>query len=99
MKFKKCEVCKEYHWTDDKCQPEYFVYHEEYLGDESKTIRATNHEDAALKYGQYYNTQNDYVLINDSTKVKVEKDGVIKFFEIGAEPDVHYTSNEIKTLD
>jgi len=97
--FNRCEVCKEWHWNNEKCAPEYFVYHEEYMGDEAKSVRAHSHEDAALKYGQYYN-QDDYPLMDgDTIKVKVEKDGVIKFFEVGAEPDIHYTSNEIDKLD
>ena len=98
--YKKCEICKEWHWTNDRCLPEYFVYHEEYMGDEAKSIRASGHESAALKYGEYYNRDGDYCLMDGSTiKVKVEKDNVIKFFEIGAEPDIHYTSNEINSLD
>lgn len=97
--FKKCEECKEYHWGDEKCSPEYFVYHEEYMGDESKSVRAFSHEGAALKYGEYYN-QDDYPLMDgDTIKVKVEKGGVIKFFEVGAEPDIHYSLTEIDALD
>ena len=96
--FKKCEICKEWHWTNEKCAPEYFVYHEDYMGDEAKSIRAYDHENAALKYGQYYNKE-DYPLMNDTIQVKVvDKDGVIKFFEVGAEPDIHYTSKEIDTF-
>lgn len=97
--FKRCDVCKEWHWTNEKCDPEYLIYHEEYLSDEGKSVRANSHEDAALKYGQYYN-QDDYPLMNDTIQVKVkDKDGVIKFFEVGAEPDIHYSSKEIDMLD
>lgn len=96
--FKKCEQCHEFHWTDRACDPEYFVYFEEYMGDEPKIIHATSHEDAALKFAQYYNTRNDYSLMNKSIEVKVEQDGVIKFFNVGAEPDVHYSSSEIEGL-
>jgi hypothetical protein len=74
------------------------VYHEDYMGDEPKSVRAFDHEDAAIKYGQWYN-QDDYDLMNETIQVKVEKDGEIKFFEVGVEPDIHYTSKEIDKLD
>jgi hypothetical protein len=96
--YKKCDKCHEWHWTNSECEPEYLVYFEDYMGDEPKKIRASNHEAAALKFAQYYNTQNDYCLMNENIEVKVEKDGVIKFFKVGAEPDVHYSSSEIEGL-
>jgi hypothetical protein len=98
LDFKKCEVCKEYHWTDEKCAPEYFVYHEEYMGDKAKSIRACSHEDASIKYGEYYN-QDDYSLMNETIQIKVEKDGEIKFFKVEAELCIQYSSNEIDKLD
>ena len=94
--YKKCDKCHEWHWTNSKCNPEYLVYFEEYMGDEPKKMIASNHEDAALKFAQYYNTQNDYCLMNENIEVKVEKDGVVKFFVVGAEPDIHYSSSEIE---
>jgi hypothetical protein len=96
--FNKCRECGEWHYDNGRCAPEYFVYHKEYMGDEATSVRAHSHEDAAIKYAEYYN-QDDYPLMNDTAQVKVEKDGVIKFFEVGAEPDIHYTSNEIDKLD
>ena len=96
--FNRCAECGEWHWHNEKCAPEYYVYHEDYMGDEAKSVRAYSHEDAALKYGEYYN-QDGYPLMDDTIQVKVEKDGEIKFFEVGAEPDIHYSSNEIEKLD
>ena len=97
--YRKCNTCNEYHWTNEPCAPIYFIYHEEYLGDEPKEIRAYHHEGAAQKYGEYYN-ENDYPLMNgDTIKIKVEHDGVVEFYEVGAEPDIHYTTNEIKEKD
>jgi hypothetical protein len=93
--FKKCDNCHDWHWTNESCKPEYLVYYEDYMGDEPKLIHALSHNDAALKFAQYYNTRTDYSLINDSIDVKVEKDGIIKFFNIGAEPDIYYSSTEI----
>ncbi len=92
--FKKCEICKEYHWTDQICAPIYFVYHEEYLGDEAKQVRAYSHHEAAVKYGEYYNS-DDYILMDgDTIKIKVEFKDEIEFYEVGAEPDIHYTATE-----
>ena len=94
--FKRCDICNDYHWDDENCKPIYEVYHEDYLGDESKTIRAMSHEDAAQTYARYYN--EDYSLMNENIEVKVEKDGVTKFFCVGAEPDIHYSSEEIDSI-
>ncbi len=94
-KFEKCHICREYHWVGESCEPEYLVYHEEYLGDESKSVRAYDHEDAAVKYGKYYNEDGEYSLMNDEIEVKVEKDGEVKWFKVSAEPDIHYSSHEI----
>lgn len=97
--YKRCEKCKDWHWIDEHCLPEYLVYHEEYRGDEPKAVRAVSHEYASVIYGEYYN-QDDYPLMDGNTiKVKVEKDGVVKYFEVGAEPDIHYSSTEIETLE
>lgn len=96
--FEKCNKCHEYHWSDELCEPIYQVYFEEYMGDEPKEIHASNHEDAARKFAQYYNTRNDYCLMNDTIEVKVEKAGKVKYYRVGAEPDVHYTSSEIESL-
>jgi len=94
--FKKCENCHEWHWTNSECNPEYLVYYE----DEPNKMRASTHEDAALKFAEYYNNENDYCLINYNIEVKVEKDGVVKFFTVGAEPEygVYYAASEIEGI-
>lgn len=99
-KFEKCDICSEYHWSNVDCAPEYMVYHEEQMGDEYRTIRAHSHENAALKYGELYNS-DEYPLMDGSTiQLKVEKDdGVVELFEVGAEPDIHYTANKIDEID
>jgi len=95
MALEECKICKEYTFgRPHKCKPTYLVYHPNYMGDEPKEIRGTTHEDAALLYAQYYNTDCEYVLMNETISVKVEKDGKIEFYNVSAEPDVHYTSNE-----
>lgn len=97
-KYEKCDKCHEYHWSNVECDPEFKVYFEDYMGDEPKTIHASNHEDAAIEFAQFYNMRNDYCLMNEQIEVKVERDGVIKYFAVGAEPSVHYSSAEIKEL-
>ena len=96
--FNKCKKCNKYHWDNLECDPIYLVYYEEYMGDDPKEIRATNHEDAALVFAQYYNTQSDYCLMNETITVKVEKDGVIEYYEVGAEPYIYYSSKQIDSL-
>jgi hypothetical protein len=94
--YKKCTICGEYHWTDSKCLPIYLVYHEEYMGDEPKEVRAVDHEEAAEEYGRYYN-EDDYPLMNSDIEVKVVcPDGEEKWFTVSAEPDIHYSTNEIE---
>lgn len=94
MKYQRCDNCKDWHWTNRDCDPIYLVYYEEDLGDEPFKVRASDHEDAALKFAEQYNTQSDYVLMDDTIDVKVEKDGVIKFFTVGAETTINYISQE-----
>lgn len=96
MSYCKCYKCNEYHHQNENCRTEYNVYYEPYMGDEPKKIRASDHENAALGFAQYYNERSDYSLMNETIEVKVEKDGVVKYFNIGAEPDIHYTSSELK---
>lgn len=90
---KYCNECQKYHWNNEKCYPKYKVYHEE---DEPQLVGAFNHEDASLKSAEDYNTNNDYCLMNENIEVKVEKDGEVKYFNVGAEPSVDYTSTEIE---
>lgn len=94
-KYVKCGICNQWHWTDENCKPEYQVYFEEYLGDEPKTFRANSHEDAATEFAEYYDINNEQILIGNEIEIKVEKDGIIKHFRISAEPAVHYTSTEV----
>jgi hypothetical protein len=96
--YRKCDNCNEWHWTETDCNPEYMVYYEPYMGDDPKIIKASNHENAAIRFAEYYNTQCDYCLMNEFIEVKVEKDGIIKYFSIGAEPSIYYSSSEIENL-
>jgi hypothetical protein len=71
------------------------VYFEEYLGEEPMEIHAVDHEEAATKFGELYNTRSDYCLMDSNIEVEVKKDDVVKYFRVGAEPWVRYTSAEI----
>ena len=93
--YKLCKICDGFHYTTSKCSPEYNVYFEDYFGDEPKIFRADSHEEAAEKCGIYYNSNGDYPLMNETIEVKVEKDGVIKLFNVSAEPDIHYSTEEL----
>lgn len=96
--FRHCEVCKKYHWTNKPCDPEYKIYHDEYMGDEAVLVRGCNHEEAAENYGKYYNeNDSEYPLMNESIEIKViDQHEVVKFFRVGAEPDIHYSTTEIE---
>lgn len=91
--FVKCSRCNEFHWTSEKCKPEYFVYHPDYLGDEPKIMRANSHEEAAEKYSDYFNQEGS--LLKNTENVKVEKDGIIQFFRISAEISINYSAEAI----
>lgn len=92
---KKCERCGEYSHARfggvyDECQCEKFtVVNED--GDDYEVFATSDH-DAALKYAEKSNTENDYYLMNDSIEIKVNG----KKFNISAEPDVYYSASEAK---
>ena len=94
MKYLHCIICGEFHYTDTKCADEYLVYHEEDSGDEPHVIRAWHHEAAALKYGEHYNTYSDYALMNETIDLKVERNGEVEYYRVGAEPDIYYSSTQ-----
>lgn len=93
--FKKCGTCKEHHWTNQHCLPEWKVFHEDNLGDDFKLMRAANAEGAALAYASHYNTSSDYGLMNEEIDIFVEEKGVNVKFVVGAEPDIHYTVKKV----
>lgn len=94
-----CPICKEYHWTNESCGEKFSIYHKEYFDDEPKTIYGSSFKDAALKYAKYYN-RDDYPLMNETIQIKVvDSKGVSLFFNVGAEPDIFYTSVQIDSLD
>jgi len=94
--YKKCNVCGEYHWTNERCPSEFTVYHDDYLEEEGKRVRADSFEDAAEKYAVYYN-QDDYPLLDgEEIEIEVESpEGEKRRFKCGAETTVYYSINEL----
>lgn len=89
----KCDSCKEYHWTQLKCDP---VFNVTYKDGGIKEIRAYDHEEAATKFAEYYNTNSDYCLMGgDGIKISIEKDGEIKYYEVYAEVSIDYSAKEL----
>lgn len=91
--YEKCIQCTKWHWTNEHCADEYQVYHEDYNGDEPISVRGYGFNDAAETYATDYNSEGD--LMNETATIKIVKGGTVKWFSIGAEPSVHYTTDEI----
>ncbi|MES2829653.1 MAG: hypothetical protein V4687_15940 [Bacteroidota bacterium] len=85
-----CTECKEFH-SDGKCLPVYTVTYDDY----DKKIGAHGHWDAAMKFGEHYNSNSDYCLMNEEIEVSVEFEGVTKRFKVSAEPSIDYNADEI----
>lgn len=96
--FNKCTTCGEYHWTNEKCDPIYYVQIPDYHGDEWSDIRAKSHSDAVEKYCMLNDAGRDYDIINDGgLDVIFAKDaeGNIKKFSINAYVEPQYDAEEI----
>ena len=86
----QCRKCKEYRYAEVKeCHCKEFTVIDE--DGEEHDVRAMDKEGAALKYAEESNVEGDYYLMNET--VVIEVDGTK--FCIGAEPDVHYSVNEL----
>lgn len=98
--YTKCEQCKEYHWNNLSCNPMFKVYEPETMGDSAKTVRASDHEDAAIEFAKWYNEDGDYELMNNTIDVEVEDESGKRIkFTVGAEPDIHYSAKQIESLN
>jgi len=93
-KYIKCKECDNFHWSDSKCDP-IFIIKEGYYGIDSE-IHAYDFEEAAEKFAEKYNEENDWCLMNNEAEIKVtDSKGESKTFKIGAEQSVNYWSKEI----
>jgi hypothetical protein len=86
----KCKICKEYHWSHQKCNPIFYCQIPDYHNAEWDTIRAEDHTEAAEKYCEIFDSENGgYDIIGneglEEIRVKDEK-GIIKKFKIVAYP-------------
>jgi hypothetical protein len=97
MSYIKCRNCDNFHYEENECQPAWFVFHEDYLGEEPRKIHARRAEDAATKYGEYYNTNGDYRLMDEPICVFVTTitGKGKKQYKVSAEPTIDYYANEI----
>ncbi|MFM9952378.1 MAG: hypothetical protein ACKV1O_30895 [Saprospiraceae bacterium] len=94
--FNRCPKCDNYHWDNEKCNPEYTVYHDDYLGKDGKKMRAIDPVDAALRYASYYNERSDYCLMNEEIEIEVQDhDGQRIKYKIGAEASIDYHANRV----
>ncbi|MDR1459229.1 MAG: hypothetical protein LBI60_03340 [Bacteroidales bacterium] len=93
--YKLCEKCGIWHWKEEKCPPEYTVYHDDYLDEYGMKIHGYGFEDAAERYAIEYN-RDDCGLIDREIEVEIEDGGGLrKKFRLGAAPSVEYYVNEI----
>jgi hypothetical protein len=60
MKFEKCLICGEYGWESHRCNPEFYIFRENYEIEDSinyawpmRSYRASDYEDAAVKFCEY----------------------------------------------
>jgi hypothetical protein len=86
----ECKKCGEYrHSIVKECHCKIFTIIDEDQFEHE--IHAMDKEDAAIKYAKTSNEENDYYLMDKTIVITIEETE----FEIGAEPDVHYSVNEI----
>ena len=87
----RCDKCGEYNFMKRPCQCEKFNVIDE-DGEEHQVYAATEYF-AALKYAEDSNCNGDYYLMNESVEITVNSTK----FRISAEPDIHYSADEIET--
>lgn len=98
--YNRCKICGEWHWSDTKCDPIYYVQIPCYHGyDEWVETRACSHSSAAEIYCDRHDAEGDYVIISnggiDEIFVK-DATGNVKKFSVEAETVPEYTASEIK---
>lgn len=78
------------------------VYHDDYMGsDDFKVIEAFDHEQAAEKYAEYYDSDGDYSVVGGSNiLVKVEgPDGDARFLSVSGESVPSYNASDVSCKD
>ena len=108
MKYRKCEICKEWGYFNDtptngdipyitgathKCEPIFYFKHESW-GDEFQEIRAFDFSEAAEKFAKLYNEDGDYSLMDNEEEVIISDGKEEKTFIVSAEQSIDYYANE-----
>ena len=100
----KCNICKEYYFSDKHyCGTKYEIWTDE-EGDSREygsCYYGQNAENAAEKWAKNYNEDGDYSLMNEEKIVIVlntETNQEIKVV-VSAEPDIYYSSNALDEED
>jgi recombinational DNA repair protein RecR len=86
---KKCNRCGNYKHSEGECHCELHKVEDE--DGDMHEVYAVSEWQAALDYAEESNTSGDYYLMDDSVEIKVNG----KPYRISAEPDVHYSADEI----
>ena len=95
--YHKCPDCKEWHWSNRECLPEYMVSHSEYLGEDREPIRAMGFEEAAEKYAEEFDSYNDNEMAQGGTvTVEIERGGITKKFRLFGEFTTIYSAREVE---
>ena len=86
----QCEKCKDYRMPSVKsCHCKKFIIINE--DDEELEFYAMDEDGAALKYAEHTNVEGDYHLMNETVDILVNG----KAYRVGAEPDIHYSSEAL----
>ncbi len=85
----QCKKCNDFFFTHLKTECGCKPFTVEYEGEQT-TVYAHDAEASALKFAEKINDEGD--LMNEEEIITVNGVG----FVVGAEPDVHYTANEVK---
>ena len=74
------------------------IYDPEYLGDDYKEFKGFDHEDVAIEYAEFLETDGDYCIASGNKReIKVEDNkGIVKRFRLTAEQTVNYYAHEIE---
>lgn len=98
--FVRCEICKDYHWTDKKCKPA-FEYNIPVDGDEDwQRVRAMDFQEAAEKACEKDDIESaDYSIASSGSLEEIRirnESGEVKRFFVEAETVAVYHAKEIE---
>jgi hypothetical protein len=99
-RYTRCTICGEWHWSNTKCKPVFYVQIPDYHGDEWDEVRAFDYTEAAEKYCDLYDSDGDNdILINGGLDKIFVKNiaGNVKIFSVVAEARPTYIASERKS--